>query len=426
MDKKRSKEFKIEAGTRFKDTKRDLTITNREYRKDEKGQNFKWYKYTCNKCGWTEGWILEYNLLKRNGCSACCPTPRVPVLGINTIWDTDKWMIPYIGEECAKTHTHSSMNKVFPICPICKRIKDKLMPINNIYNRKSIRCSCSDKIPYPEKIMIFVLEQLDIDFKTQLSKINFKWCQNYRYDFYFEYNNESYICEINGNQHYSDAWDKLEKTQTNDRSKKELALKNGIKPENYIVIDCRKSELEWIKHNDNGILNSQLNKLFDLNKIDWIKTEEFALSNLVKMTCDYKKNNPELTTTGIGRIMGFNNNTIRRWLIKGNELEWCIYDSKKEKYMSGKISAPSKFKPTICLNNGMVFESSKDCSEKSLELFGIDIDETCISEVCRGKRKLTKGFSFKHIKDLTQEEYIKYDIENKLKKLHNGELGQAM
>lgn len=48
---KRTNEFKIDIGTIFKDDKRDMIITDREYRKDKNGRNRKWYKYTCNKCG---------------------------------------------------------------------------------------------------------------------------------------------------------------------------------------------------------------------------------------------------------------------------------------------------------------------------------------------------------------------------------------
>lgn len=43
--------FKVEIGTKFKNDKVDIAIIDREYRKDKKGGNRKWYKYTCNKCG---------------------------------------------------------------------------------------------------------------------------------------------------------------------------------------------------------------------------------------------------------------------------------------------------------------------------------------------------------------------------------------
>ena len=62
--KKHTKNFKIEIGQTFKDNKRDLVITDREYRprykKNSSKCNDRYYKYHCNKCG-NEDWILESN-----------------------------------------------------------------------------------------------------------------------------------------------------------------------------------------------------------------------------------------------------------------------------------------------------------------------------------------------------------------------------
>ena len=155
-----------------------------------------------------------------------------------------------------------------------------------------LSCFCNDGISYVEKFMYNALKQLDIKFSTQLSKTVFKWCDKYRYDFYFEYNNKQYICEINGLQHYEESFKNvksnrnrrtLKEEQKNDKLKKELALKNDIKEDNYIVIDCRYSELEWIKEH---ILNSNLAKIFDLSNIDWLKCHEFACCTRVKEACD--------------------------------------------------------------------------------------------------------------------------------------------
>ena len=130
-----TKDFKVNVGDIFKDDKRDMIITNKEHRKDERGENKKWYKYTCNKCNWTEGWITEGNLLGGNGCGCCAG--KTSVLGINTIWDTDRWLCDLgVSEEDAKTHTKSSGKKVIITCPDCGKTKD--ISINNIYTYKSI------------------------------------------------------------------------------------------------------------------------------------------------------------------------------------------------------------------------------------------------------------------------------------------------
>ena len=187
-----------------------------------------------------------------------------------------------LSEEDAKTHTKGSNDKVFVICPHCGEKKE--IVISNLCNNKSICCSCGRGVSYPERFMMSVLDQLNIEYIFQLTKTTFDWCGDKKYDFYIPLTKS--VLETHGMQHYK--WTgrgrTLEEEQENDRIKYELALQNGIKEEEYIVIDCRYSDKEWIKNN---ILKSKLNELFDLSKVDLEKCEEFALCNLVKSVCDY-------------------------------------------------------------------------------------------------------------------------------------------
>jgi len=346
----RTSDFKIEIGTRFQDDKRDITITDRK-----KNGKYKIYQYHCNKCGFYCGehysikdkkykkstYVREDHLLASGvGCSCCCKPTRIIVEGINDIPTTAPWMIKYFqgGDKEAKLYTYNSGKKIKPICPNCGQIKDKYIKIFDIYNNESIGCSCSDSISYGEKIISNLLKQLKIEFKIQPSKKIFKWCNNYRYDFYFELNDEDYILEVNGRQHYEQSgWEKgksLVDEQENDKLKKELALANGIKPKNYIIIDCRESTLEFIKQN---ILESRLNELFNLSNIDWMKCGEFASCSLVKIACEYKKNNPDWTATQIGKSMGYCQRTIIDWLKQGSEIwSWINYNAKEEQIKNGK------------------------------------------------------------------------------------------
>ena len=326
--------WKFNIGDEIKDDKRQLVIIDREIRVKEKTDNKsgrkymtneKWYKYKCNKCR-NEDWIIEYNMSYGFGCNTCGRSPRKTVLGINTIWDKARWMCDLgVSEEDAKKYTPQSNKSINITCPFCGRTKKA--KISNIYNQKSIGCICSDNHSYPEKFMYSMLKQLRIDFVMQLSKSKFKWCDKYRYDFYIP--NLNVIVETHGIQHYEENSRglSLQEEQENDKLKMELALNNGI--EYYIIIDCRKSELEWIK---SSILDNELNNIFDLKNIDWNKCEEFACnSNLIKEACNYKKENPNMTTTQIGNIMGYDSSTIRIWLKKGSSFGWCIYDAQKEK-----------------------------------------------------------------------------------------------
>lgn len=402
---KYTSDFKIEVGTIFNDSKRDITIVDREYRpkynKDGKlMQNYKWYKYHCNKCGY-EDWIVENGLINNKSNCLLCEGQTI-VEGINDIPTTAPWMIKYFqgGYDEAKFYTKSSGKKIFPICPDCGRVKDTKVTIRDIEKYKSINCSCSDKIPYPEKFIYSVFKQLKIDFRTQLNKTTFSWCNKYKYDFYFSLNGEDVFTETHGLQHYEENknWKmSLKEVQANDEFKKELALSNGIKEENYIIIDCRKSELEHIKQ---SILESRLNELFDLSKIDWLKAEEFALSNLVKKVCEYKANSPHLSCTDIGMIMNLGRSTVLIYIKKGAKLGWCNYNVEAEKFKGKSKSGKLSSKRIKVLKDGIIlgiFPSCVELERQSEKLFGVKLACRSISAVCRGERKSHKGFQFNYI-----------------------------
>lgn len=404
---KQTKEFKIEMGQIFKDDKRDLVTTNREYRDrvDNKGNN-KYYKYTCNVCGWTEGWILEGNLIgkRKHGCS-CCRGYTV-VEGINDIPTTAPWMVKYFqgGYDEAKLYTKSCSKKIIPICPDCKRIKSKSISINELYGRKSIGCTCGDGISYSEKFMISLLDQLNIKYIHQLTKTTFEWCDNYRYDFYIP--NLDMIIETHGRQHYKQVkgfYKTLEEEQKNDELKEQLAKENGV--EHYIVIDCRESSMKWIKNN---IMGNKLNDFFDLSVIDWSRCEMFAIdSNKVKEVCDYWNSKEEWeTTVDLGRMFNCDYATIDSYLIKGENQGWVRnYKEIKEKSRLIKNAESVKrrcSKPVAIFKEGLllgVFESISELVRQSEELFNTKFFSGHISRVCIGKKPHYKGFTFKYVEN---------------------------
>jgi hypothetical protein len=63
-----------------------------------------------------------------------------------------------------------------------------------------------------------------------------------------------------------------------------------------------------------------MNKLFNLSNIDWNNCEEYACSNLLKMVCEYKRNNPSITIKEMQNIIKLGRNTIQYWWKKGTEL----------------------------------------------------------------------------------------------------------
>lgn len=111
---KKTSNFKIEIGTRLNDNNRDITIIDRKiithYKEDGsyKSRN-KYYKYKCNKCGFSSGlhynirekqykqelWTLESNLLNGSNCSCCSNVPKIIVNGINDIPTTAPELINF-------------------------------------------------------------------------------------------------------------------------------------------------------------------------------------------------------------------------------------------------------------------------------------------------------------------------------------------
>jgi hypothetical protein len=136
-----------------------------------------------------------------------------------------------------------------------------------------------------------------------------------------------------------------------------------------------------------------------------------------------------MTTTEIGNIMKLNRGTIVRYLKEGTKLGWCYYNFKEEMKKIGSQNGGYNKKLVIMFKNNIplrIFESIMDIETQSKRLFGINLLIQGIRRACLGKQNQYKGYTFKYIENLTPEEYIKYDIENKLKELHNQELAQAI
>lgn len=371
----KSLEFKYEIGIAIN----ELIIIDKEYRIDKKGKKWKYYRYKCNKCGNVD-WIVEGSLKSGAGCNACSSHPKKAVLGVNTIWDKARWMLDLgISEEDAKSNTPSGNKKIEVKCPDCGKIKK--IKINNIYRYHSIGCSCGDGVSYPEKLMENLLTQLDVEYEYQYKT---DWSQNKVYDFYLpDYN---IIIETHGGQHYryTGRGRSLEEEQENDKLKKDLALKSGIK--NYIVIDCSKSELEYIKNN---ILNSKLNELFDLSNINWNKCEEYALKNLAKEACDYYKKHQWISIVDLAKEFNISAETIRKYLKQGTKLGWCEYDAKEEMRLRGKSTSKPVSQFTL---EGEFIKTYPSAREAERE---IGIDNSSISLCCNGKHKTAGRYIWK-------------------------------
>ena len=323
----RTNDFKVEIGTNFVDNNRNITVISRRYEKDKNGRLWKEYNYHCNICGWNDGWISEHHILHGIGCS-CCRGLTV-IHGINDVATTHPEYLEYfVNIEDAYHVTYSSSKEVLLRCPRCGCKKYIRM---DQFHKYGLGCDkCSDGISYPEKFMYSFLEQTNCEFITQLGKKQLSWCGNYHYDFYIPSLN--CIIETHGSQHYDGyehyGFKSAEYEAENDKTKRELALNNGI--ERYYEINCKKSNKEWMI---NSIIKSDLPTILnvDIKDIDWNKCQQYTTTSTLIFACNYKNKCPELSTTDIGKIIGMPPSTIQKYLQRGSELGICNYDKNFER-----------------------------------------------------------------------------------------------
>jgi hypothetical protein len=316
--------------------------------------------------------------LKNTGCLTQGKQNTIDCHQCNSIAETHPELIKYlVNQDDAYKYSVSSTKKIPMKCPNCGYERKRSM---NDIKYQGFACSrCSDGISYPEKFLFNVLEQTRVNFVVQLSKKIFEWCKDYRYDIYVE--NFHGIIEVHGLQHYEEnhCWDmSLEENKINDDSKEQLARKNGIK--HYIIIDCRKSEADWIK---NSIMNSKLPTLLNFKEedIDWLKCHEYACNSLVKVVCDMWnlgiKNAPQ-----IAKQLKMGRGTINRYLKQGAKLGWCDYNPKEEHKKNLDLIHKNASKKVICLNTGEIFNSTRDPVTKYSFLH-----KSGIQSCCTGKQK---------------------------------------
>lgn len=401
----KTSEYKYEIGDIINHKNSDIVILKKIKVKHGDDKYEKGYEVECKKCGYISE-KTEMHLKRGHGCGVC--SNKVIDKDINSIHVKEPWIEEYLvnKEDAFKYSFGSTSKKLLFKCPNCGTIK-KMTPYD--FYKYGICCKrCGDGVSYPSKIMYNLLCQLNIDFEPE--KSDFEWLKGYgyRYDFYIPHNN--ILIEVDGRQHKresSGCFTSLNEQQLIDSEKDRLALENGFK---IIRIDCEFSNLEFIRKN---ILNSKLSNYFDLSNIDWKDCHKYSISSRVKEVCDIW-NSGVKSTKEIADIMKIKTfGCISNYLKKGALLGWCDYNPKEVVKnigaMNGRVNGLKCSKSLICLDTGETFPSTKECSRRSEELFGAYIHQGNISASCRlGVRR--KGYQFKYIQDLTEEEKLKYNI----------------
>ena len=342
-------------------------------------------KVRCKKCC-QEFENTPTELLLGVGCLVC--SGRLVVQDINSVAALRPDLIQYFkrsNDACCVTT--GSKKKVSLICPDCGA--EKQMVMSNL-SRKGFSCNiCGDKISYPNKLIRNIMYQLE----DQCGYIEFEWFEKweykYRYDVYFEKNDQKYVVEMQGEQHYR-GWKghNIEQIQKNDDAKKDLAIIHNVIP---IVVDARKSNFNYIFKN---ISQSLLSEIFDLSKVDCDICKENSTKNIIKLVCqDY---NSGMTTTELMAKHKLCRATIVNYLHRGVELKWCNYVPKDSHKKSLEVLKKKINVRTVDNNFIGTYNSIKDGVEYIQNTYGIKLHSGCVTMVCQGKRSHHHDFIFEY------------------------------
>lgn len=342
---------------------------------------------TWFECGKQHRWYVTPNQVLNTlyGCPYC--SGRKTLVGFNDMWTTrpDLALMLTFPEDGYK-YTFSSNKRAWFNCPNCGT--PSLKTINNIATYGFGCQHCSDSVSYPNKFSRALLDQLpingyDCEYRPQ-------WAEPYYYDNHFWYDGIEYILEMDGDLHYKEqsiSGKTIEQIQQTDRIKDELAHNHNI---HIIRIDCRKSDMEYIKSH---ILCSELNSVFDLSCIDWNLCDQNGQKNILKEACSlYTENN--YTFAEIGDILHVHPATVSNYLRCGTKFGWCDY-------------IPQREKPVLVVDedDGIlhVFSSMRKCEHDMYELYGISFSTHAISNACK-THKPYKGFNFRFASETQQND----------------------
>ena len=344
--------------------------------------------YGSNKKVWWFGecgheWEVSPNVrVKGSGCPYCSNNKT------NKKFNTINITHPVISKLLLNTedgdkYSYGSNKKVDWKCNECGCIIRNRM-IRQIIKLGFTCPSCGDGVSYPEKFMFNLLSTLNVNIKAEF---RLECDKSKRYDFYIP--NLNVIIETHGKQHYKEGFKttggkSLEEEQANDQYKYKLAIQNGIKPENYIVIDCRESDFAFIKGN---ILKSRLSEIFDLSEVDWRLIASISEKSLVVMSWDLFKEGLDLDS--ISKKISVDRQTVIRYLHRGAKLKVVDFNPiTKRKIVQMDL-------------NGVLIKEWESIADASMSLTG-KID-TSLNYALRGISHNYEGYKWMYLEDYEKQ-----------------------
>lgn len=351
--------------------------------------------------------VLLKESIKRNSvrCPVCNSIVILP--DVNSLGALLPGIVPWFDDKSIPYNVGRYSNNTYKVkCPYCGTEKI----IRPCTLKKLPSCICKDGFSYPEKMFGIILNQLKIPYIYQLSKKNFKWCGNYKFDFYFEIDKVPYVVELDGGIGHDNICSLNKYNKNNDQIKNEIAKSNGI---TLIRVDVNYKDIltrfEYIKNNIINVLNNIL--CFD--DINWNEVEYQSEKSIFHKIIDIYNETNELPKD-IAYKLDISPCTVYRYLKKGAVLNLCNYNTKESqsKYIQKIKCNDIVHKNFVFLkiegeNFYHVHKTISDFSRNSEAILGFKISMRQIYKYLKNQN--IQNAHKLHFSYATQEEYNEYN-----------------
>lgn len=256
------------------------------------------------------------------GCPICSNKKIIP--RYNDAYSVAPTLHQYFGtpEDLVGLSVSDRMKRDFK-CPKCGSIKADT--ISNVYYFGFHCPVCDNNISYPERLIINILNNLGISYKTH---VYFDWCKfpynQYErqgiYDVVIE--DLKLIIEMDGGFHQRDSIGGIPQKDVKyfDDMKDVLAKEHGY---NIVRIDCfynhKDHRLDYIK----GNIIQGLGHIFDLSRIDWNKMDSLAMESGLIYICNLW--NKGYGIKQICDVTKMCSSSVREYLVIGDSQNLCEY-----------------------------------------------------------------------------------------------------
>ena len=359
-------------------------------------------RFRHKKCGTiierTPNSVLSRRRMSCPVCNGCCAMSAIK--GVTDLWTLrpDIAKLLETPEDGYKYTVHSSKKANF-ICPCCNNVLNKVV---SKVTASGLSCSyCGKTKSYPNKFMCNLLKSLNVEFETEYIIPGY----NYRYDFYFVLNKNSYVVEMDGGIGHGNKTDDGKEDKEGlktDYIKDNICKENNIK---VIRIDCNYKHKNRFEYILNNIKESELSKIFNLSGINFTSIDVISSISTLNSVVDLW-NNGVRSYDEINEKLHIPRPTIRRYLKEASDKK-IISDTYEEilksmRKASNKKLQKTKGKHILCVETNQVYVSIAEASR----LTGISSIQKAVDNKNRHAGTLPDGTKLTW-KSLTTIEYEK-------------------